>query len=49
MWKAKYVRIEAFSKCSSGNGSKDVAVLQNHMSHTAPMENDTSYVVPNFH
>ena len=50
MQKAKYVsELKRYVKSSSGNGRKDVAVLQNDTSHTASIENVTSHMVPNPH
>ena len=48
MRKAKYVsELKHYVKSSSGNGSRDVAVLQNDTSHTASTENVTSHMVSN--
>ena len=52
MRNAKYVTIselKRYVKSSSGNGSRDVAVLQNNTSHTASTKNVTSHMVPNPH
>ena len=50
MQKAKYVSdLKRYVKISSGNGSRDVAVLQNDTSYTALTENNTSHMVPNPH
>ena len=47
--KQNMLELKYLVKSSSGNGSRVVAVLQNHMSHTASTENDTSHMVPNPH
>ena len=54
MRNTKYVttyisELKRYVKSSSGNGSRDVAVLQNDTSHTASTENVTSHMVPNPH
>ena len=41
--------LKRYVKSSSGNGSTDVAILQNGTSHTASTENITSHMVPNHH
>ena len=44
MRKAKYVsELKRYVKSSSGNGSRDAAVLQNDTSYTASTENVTSH------
>ena len=46
MQKAKYVsELKRYVKSSSGNGSGDVAVLQNDTLHTASTENNMSKMV----
>ena len=50
MRKTKYLsKLKRYVKISSGNGSRDVAVLQNDTSHTASTKNVTSHMVPNPH
>ena len=50
MRKANYVsELKHYVKSSSGNGSKDVAVLQNDALYTASTKNVTYHMVPNPH
>ena len=48
--KAKYVsELKHYVKSSSGNGSRDVSVLQNNTSHTVSTKNNMSHMVLNPH
>ena len=50
MWKPKYVsELKRYVKSSSGDGSRDVVILQNDTSHTASTESVMSHMVPNPH
>ena len=50
MRKAKCVsELKCYVKSSSGNGSRDVAILQNNTSHTTSTKNVTSHMVPTPH